>query len=104
MKKFILTLKFYHDLKSIINDKGDILDNASSGLKEIRKKLAGKQNAISKKINQSLKAAKKAGWVNEDVEITIRNGRQVIPVPASHKRQIRGLIHDESATGQTVLY
>jgi len=89
-------------LKSIINDKGEILDNASIGLKEIRKKLAGKQNAISKKINQSLKAAKKSGWVNEDVEVTIRNGRQVIPVPASHKRQIRGLIHDESATGQTV--
>jgi DNA mismatch repair protein MutS2 len=89
-------------LKSIINDKGEILDNASTGLKEIRKKLAGKQNAISKKINQSLKAAKKLGWVNDDVEVTIRNGRQVIPVPASHKRQIRGLIHDESATGQTV--
>jgi len=89
-------------LKSLINDKGEILNNASIALKEIRKKLAGKQNAISRKINQSLKAAKKSGWVNEDVEVTIRNGRQVIPVPASHKRQIKGLIHDESSTGQTV--
>ncbi len=94
--------KILSRLKSIINDKGEILDNASVGLKEIRKKLAGKQNAITKKINQSLKAAKKSGWVNDDVEVTIRNGRQVIPVPASHKRQIRGLIQDESATGQTV--
>lgn len=89
-------------LKSIINDKGEITDNASPALKEIRKKLTGKQNSITRKINQSLKAAKKSGWVNDDVEIAIRNGRQVIPIPASHKRQIKGLIHDESSTGQTV--
>jgi DNA mismatch repair protein MutS2 len=89
-------------LTKIVDDKGDIYDHASEGLRDIRKKLAGKHNAINKKINQSLKTAKQSGWISSDTEITIRNGRQVIPVPASHKRQIKGLIHDESSTGQTV--
>jgi DNA mismatch repair protein MutS2 len=46
--------------------------------------------------------ARKAGLVAEDAEVTIRNGRMVIPVLASGKRQLQGFIHDESATGQTV--
>lgn len=46
--------------------------------------------------------AKTAGWVDQKSEITIRDGRLVIPVKAADKRALRGFIHDESATGQTV--
>jgi len=68
----------------------------------MRKDLISRHSSIDKKINQSLRAAKKSGWVPDNAEVTIRSGRLVIPVSAAHKRKIRGFIHDESATGQTV--
>ncbi len=61
-----------------------------------------KLSSIDKRINAALRQAKKSGWVNNDAEVSIRHGRLVIPVPATHKRQVSGFIHDQSATGQTV--
>jgi DNA mismatch repair protein MutS2 len=89
-------------IEKIMDDKGQIRDNASSKLLEIRKKIQSKLSAVDRKINQTLKAAKQAGWVAQDAEITIRDGRPVIPIPATHKRKIKGFVLDESATGQTV--
>jgi DNA mismatch repair protein MutS2 len=86
----------------IIDDKGEIKDSASLELKDLRNKLRSRKASIDRKINKSLKEAKKSGWVKDDVEVTIRNGRMVIPISATHKRQLRGFIHDQSATGQTV--
>lgn len=89
-------------LDSIINDKGQIRDKASEELHRIRYELIKNQKEIDKKIGQTLVHAKKAGWTDKDVEITIRNGRMVIPVSAASKRKLKGFIHDESSTGQTV--
>ena len=89
-------------IDQIIDEKGNIRDNASKELLVIRKELNFKQSVIDKKISQILNSAKKQGWVKEDISITIRNGRSVIPVSAAYKRKIKGFIHDESATGQTV--
>ena len=86
----------------IVDDKGGIKDHASPELTSIRKKMGDKEKAANRKIIQALKSAKTAGWVADDVEISIRDGRQVIPIPATHKRRIQGLILDESSTGQTV--
>jgi len=89
-------------IRRIIDDKGEIMDNASSRLSEIRKSITSKKNAVDRKMAQSIKTARQAGWVSADAEITIREGRQVIPLAASHKRKIKGFVLDESATGQTV--
>lgn len=91
-----------HTIERIIDGSGEIKDSASSQLAEIRRKLITKRSSIDKKINYSLQQAKKSGWVSSDSEITVRNGRLVIPVPAAYKRQMRGFIHDQSATGQTI--
>lgn len=69
---------------------------------DIRQKLKKKHALIDRKISQNLKIAKQEGWTNSDVEATLRNGRLVIPIAATHKRKLKGFIHDESATGQTV--
>ena len=53
-------------------------------------------------MNQLFKQAKKSGWTADDTEVTIRDGRLVIPFRSAHKRKIQGVVHDESATGQTV--
>jgi len=89
-------------IEMIINDKGRIRDNASPGLSQIRKSLKAYLGTLDSKINRALNMAKKEGWTDKELEVTIRNGRVVIPVIASHKRNIRGFIHDESASGQTV--
>ena len=86
----------------LVDDKGEIPDNASTELLEIRQSIRRKQGGIEKRIRQIMGDAKTAGWVDQKAELTVRDGRLVIPVKAGDKRAIRGFIHDESATGQTV--
>ena len=86
----------------IIDDKGEIKDHASEKLFEIRKQIISKQRQVFKATKKSFELAKKSGWIPENSDITVRNGRSVIPVKASDKRALHGFIHDESATGQTV--
>jgi len=86
----------------IIDDKGEIKDNASEKLYEIRKQIIAKQRKVFKATKKAFDLAKKSGWIPENADITVRNGRAVIPVKASDKRALHGFIHDESATGQTV--
>ncbi|MBK7132454.1 MAG: Smr/MutS family protein [Bacteroidales bacterium] len=86
----------------IIDKRGIIKDNASARLKEIRSELVGKSIQVSKRLNQILKQAQSDGIVDSDTSVSIRNGRGVIPVSAYDKRKIKGLIHDQSASGKTV--
>ena len=86
----------------ILDRKGIIKDNASSKLKEIRSELIGKGILVSKRLTAILKQAQSEGIVDADTSVSIRNGRGVIPVGANDKRKIKGLIHDQSASGKTV--
>jgi DNA mismatch repair protein MutS2 len=90
------------ELDRIIDDRGNILDSASDKLREIRRGLVKLSGEVDRSLRKVLKSAIASGWVNPNDELTLRNGRLVIPVPATHKRRIRGFIHDESATGHTV--
>ncbi len=89
-------------IDSILDEKGEIKDSASEKLHAIRSEIKSAQRQSEKSIAESLKLAKKAGWTGDGVEATMRNGRLVIPLSAAYKRQIRGVVHDESSTGQTV--
>lgn len=86
----------------IIDKKGIVKDNASSRLKEIRSEIASKSALASKRINAILKQAQSEGLIDSDTTVSVRNGRGVIPVGVYDKRKIRGLIHDQSASGKTV--
>lgn len=92
----------FTEANRLVDDKGEIPDNASTELLEIRQSIRRKQGGIEKRIRQIMGDAKTAGWVDQKAELTVRDGRLVIPVKAGDKRAIRGFIHDESATGQTV--
>jgi DNA mismatch repair protein MutS2 len=59
-------------------------------------------NSISKTLQSILRAAQSEGIVDKDIAPTIRDGRLVIPVSPAHKRKIKGIVHDESASGKTV--
>jgi DNA mismatch repair protein MutS2 len=86
----------------IIDKRGIIKDNASTRLKEIRAELVSKSIHVSKRLNAILKQAQSEGIVDSDTSVSVRNGRGVIPVSAYDKRKIKGLIHDQSASGKTV--
>jgi len=86
----------------IIDKHGNIKDNASSRLKEIRSEIASKNIQASKRLNAILKQAQTDGIVDSDTAVSLRNGRGVIPVSTYDKRRLKGLIHDQSASGKTV--
>lgn len=86
----------------LTDDKGEVPDNASPELAEIRRQIRSKQSRADRRIRQIMNEAKTAGFTDQQAEITIRNGRMVIPVKAGNKRSLQGFIHDESATGQTI--
>jgi DNA mismatch repair protein MutS2 len=89
-------------IEKVIDQSGNIRDNASEELQRVRRELISEQSRIRKELDRILKLVKKEGYTDEDVGVTIRNGRMVIPVSAEYKRKLKGFIHDESATGQTV--
>ncbi len=91
-----------NEIWKIIDEKGVIKDIASDNLSIIRNKLKSFIGKAERKLMQILTQAKKDGFVSDDSEPTLRNGRIVIPVPVTYKRQVKGFIHDESASGQTV--
>ena len=84
-----------------VDDRGEIYDDASETLRDIRQQMMRKRGEVDDQLSRSLAHAKREGWAPENAEITIRNGRMVIPMLDTHRRKIRGLIHDESATRQT---
>lgn len=92
----------FTEINRLIDDKGEIPDNASAELAEIRRNIRRKQSSIDHRMHKILIEAKNSGWTDSTAEMTIRDGRPVIPVRAADKRELRGFIHDESATGQTV--
>ncbi len=85
----------------ILDSHGNVKDSASPELGQIRRDLFVKQSNVSKRLHAILQQAQKDGYVDSDVTLSIRDGRPVIPISAGNKRQIRGIVHDESATGKT---
>lgn len=89
-------------IDNILDKYGRIKDNASHELQRIRKEITNTSSGISKSLNAILRIAQKDGLVDKDVTPTMRDGRLVIPVAPAFKRKIKGIVHDESATGKTV--
>ena len=89
-------------IAGILNKYGKIKDNASTELSRIRRELANTMGSISRSLNSILRNAQSEGYVDKDVAPTMRDGRLVIPVAPGLKRKIKGIVHDESASGKTV--
>ncbi len=88
-------------IETIIDPKGKIKSNASSALQDITSGIVKAGQEARKKVDQIFKNAQNSGWT-ADGNLTVRDGRLCIPVSAENKRKIKGFIHDESASGQTV--
>lgn len=91
----------YERIDQIINKHGQIKDNASPELAQIRRDIFSLQSSVSKIMSNILRKMQAEGVVEKDISVSMRDGRAVIPVGAANKRKIKGIIHDESATGKT---
>jgi DNA mismatch repair protein MutS2 len=92
---------FAKELLRNIDETGKVSDFASPELKEIRKNLFNLKNRVRRKLDEMVRHNHREGITNEEHNITVRDGRLVIPVYAEYKRQLKCIIHDESASGQT---
>ena len=89
-------------IDKVLSKQGRIRDQASRELARIRSSLSDLEIQVSRKLQSILKKVQQEGMTGPDTNITIRNGRPVIPVPSGEKKQVTGIIHDESASGKTV--
>lgn len=97
-----LDLSLLKAIDAVIDEKGIVKSNASRELQLIRGQILYEEGRLRKVMERVFKEARAKGLTPEDAQMTVRSGRLVIPVAAENKRKLRGFIHDESATGQTV--
>jgi len=88
-------------IERVLDIKGKIKSNASPALADIIAGIAKAEQEARKRIDQVFKSAQASSWT-ADGNLTVRDGRLCIPLLAENKRKVKGFIHDESATGQTV--
>jgi len=89
-------------IDSILDKFGRIKDSASMVLAGIRHDMEQTAGSISRTLYTILHAAQRDGLLDKDAAPTLRDGRLMIPVAPGVKRRIKGIVHDESATGKTV--
>ncbi|GAA4148438.1 endonuclease MutS2 [Sphingobacterium kyonggiense] len=88
------------NIEQVIDDRGKMKDNASRLLLDLTQQISKSEQEARKRLDVVYKQAQANGWT-ADGNLTIRDGRLCIPILAENKRKLKGLIHDESATGQT---
>lgn len=101
-EKLVLPAEIFFNLDQVFDEDGQIKDTASPELNRLRKQKIDEQARLRRRLENALKNAVGQGFIADDASLTVRNGRMVIPILAEYKRRIKGFIHDESATGQTV--
>ena len=88
-------------IDSILDKFGNIKDNASPELQQLRRKLLSVSSSVNGMMQRVISRYKQNGMLDKDCTPSIRDGRLVIPVAPMHKRAVKGIVHDESATGKT---
>jgi DNA mismatch repair protein MutS2 len=84
-----------------IDDAGEVLDSASAELASVRKRMRTAQDRVRERLNAMLRSPDLAGVIGEAI-VTMRAGRYVIPIRAEAKGRVKGIVHDQSASGATL--
>ena len=91
----------YQNITKCILDENNIADDASKTLSTLRRNRRNFENDIKDKLNSFIHSSSYSKYIMEPI-ITIRNDRYVIPVKIEYKDNIKGFIHDISASGSTI--
>lgn len=90
-----------HEINSCIDDNAAVMDSASSELRSIRQQLRAQEGRVREKL-ASLTRGSNASKMLSDSIVTIRNDRFVLPVKQEYRSHYGGIVHDQSASGQTL--
>lgn len=93
-----ISIQLERDLEISIISEDEISDDASSDLKRIRRMIKSKNDLIRDRLNQLISTSDKL----MDNLYTLRDGRYVVPVRSEFKNSFKGIVHDQSSSGQTV--
>ncbi len=88
-------------IRRSVDDAGEVLDTASAELASIRRRLRTAQDRVRERLNAMLRSSDVAGIIGEPI-VTVRAGRYVIPIRAEAKGRLKGIVHDQSASGATL--
>ncbi|MEI2692211.1 MAG: hypothetical protein V9H69_21890 [Anaerolineae bacterium] len=88
-------------IATVINERGEVLDSASPRLARLRGEIKVVQGRLMERLSKLVSSSDTAQYLQEAI-VTQRQGRYVIPLRAEFKGRIRGLIHDQSASGATL--
>lgn len=89
------------EIAHAIGDDGSVVDSASQTLAHLRSAMRVLEQRIHERLVSLVNSARLAGYLQEPL-ITVRNGRYVVPVKAAHRRDVAGIVHDQSASGATL--
>jgi DNA mismatch repair protein MutS2 len=96
-----LAVALLQSIVEIIDDQGNIKDDASPKLKQLRHELAGTHAHIKSVLNRIIHSKQESKFLQEPI-FTQRNGRYVLPVVAGLKSTVKGIVHDTSVSGSTI--
>jgi DNA mismatch repair protein MutS2 len=88
-------------LEQTFSDRGEVLDSASPALRRIRSDIRTSQGRLMDRLNSMVSSGENRGALQEPI-VTMRNGRYVIPVRHEARSKVPGIVHDQSASGQTL--
>ncbi|MGM9868981.1 MAG: endonuclease MutS2 [Sodaliphilus sp.] len=86
----------------ILDKFGNVKDNASPLLHDLRRKIASTTASINGIMRRVILQGRANGIFDGDTAPSMRDGRLVLPVAPMHKKKVKGIVHDESATGKTI--
>ena len=88
-----------NEIKRCILSEDEVSDDASPGLRHVRRSMKTIQDRIHTQLNSILNSSRS---YLQDAVITMRDGRYCLPVKAEYKNQVSGMVHDQSSTGSTL--
>lgn len=91
-----------HEIARVLDKFGNVKDNASPLLAQLRQQLSSLQSSISSTLRRVVNQGKLDGTIDSDTQPSLRDGRLVIPIAPANKRKFRGIVHDASASGKTI--
>ena len=88
-----------NEIKRCILSEDEISDDASPGLRRVRRSIKSINDRVHTQLNNILNSSRS---YLQDAVITMRDGRYCLPVKSEYKAQVSGMVHDQSATGSTL--
>jgi DNA mismatch repair protein MutS2 len=101
ISKIIVLAELEEGIRNAIDESGEVLDSASDTLRSLRQQLRSNESRVREKLESMIRSSNASKMLSDSI-VTIRNDRYVIPVKQEYRGHYGGIIHDQSASGQTL--